>query len=151
MKFLILTLSLLLIGASALSLQKQEEAVGTFNPDGSVPYQFMYGVIRGMQAQTQFEGQCWNTVEALLVSFNQTKDEIKIAYLPQNWFNLLDRLRINLYNYSLVQIDCQFYYMLGALKTLMTIEGISALVARAVPQALFFKTIFESIQAYYAE
>ena len=74
-----------------------------------------------------------------------------MAYLPQNWFNQLDRIRVNIVDYSIIQTDCQFYYMLGAVRTLLTLEGISALVARAVPQALLFQSIFANIQTYYAE
>ncbi len=125
--------------------------MGTFNPDGPPAYLFTYGFIRGMQAQTQFEGQCWNSVEVFLVSIESTKEEFTVAYLPQNWFNLLDRFRVNLVDWSIIQTDCQVYYLLGAVKTLLTLEGFSALIARAVPQSLFFSTIFQNIQTYYDE
>ena len=75
-------LCIALLASSAVALQLTHTPVSVFNPDGSVPYQFTYGVIRGMQAQTQFEGQCWSSAETFLSSLNSTRDELSVAYLP---------------------------------------------------------------------
>ena len=48
MKAFILCIALLACTATALKLN--DNSVGVFNPDGSVPYQFTYGFVRGMQA-----------------------------------------------------------------------------------------------------
>ena len=66
-------------------------------------YKFTYGFIMGMQATSQFPGACVQQFDVMIRDVNTTYNEVFTAYLPWNWFNFLDRLRIVLVDYSTLQ------------------------------------------------
>ena len=101
-------------------------------------YNFTYGFIRGMQATSQFQGACQTQFDIFLIDIQTTAQEALTAYLPWNFFNFMDRLRIDLVDYSTLQQQCQFYNILGSFKTMMSLDGIMALFSRLLPQAFIF-------------
>ncbi len=54
----------------------------------------------GMQSTSQFPGACVQQFDVMIRDVNTTYNEVFTAYLPWNWFNFLDRLRIVLVDYS---------------------------------------------------
>ncbi len=92
-----------------------------------------------MQANSQFQGSCWTGVATLGNDLNTTYQEAFTMYLPQNWFNFLDRLRIDLVDFATVQQQCQVYNILGALKNMFSLDGFFGLFSRLIPQAFILK------------
>ena len=91
-----------------------------------------------MQATSQFQGACATQFDIILNDVNTTMNEALTAYLPWNWFNFIDRLRIDLVDYSTLQQQCQFYNILGAIKQMMSLDGLMGLFSRLLPQAFIF-------------
>ena len=60
-------------------------------------------------------------------------------YKVANWFNFLDRLRIDLVDYNALQTQCQFYNILGELKGIFTLDGLIGLFSRLLPQAFILQ------------
>ena len=89
-----------------------------------------------MQTNQNFEGACWTQVQVFEASVHTTFEELLIMYKPANWFNFLDRLRIDLVDYNALQVQCQFYNILGELKTIFTIDGLIGLFSRMLPQVI---------------
>ena len=114
-------------------------------------YNFTYGFVRGMQANNMFQGACQSQIDTLTASLSVTAQEALTAFLPKNWFNFLDRLRVDLNYYAALQQQCQFYNLLEILKGLFTLEGLFSLVSRLVPQSFFLKTQFETIMKFLGE
>ena len=61
---------------------------------------FYFGVILGWQTQQNIPGQCYKDTANFYVTLNDTLNVLLIAYLPNNWFHLLDRIRVNIDAYS---------------------------------------------------
>ena len=66
--------------------------------------------------------------------------EAPVAYIPEYWFNFIDKFRIIVVDWSAMQTDCEVYYILGAIKTMLDLEGFMAVFARLVPQFLTLQT-----------
>ena len=98
-----------------------------------------------MQANTQFQGACWTQIAQFGNDLNMTYNEFFQMYLPMNWFNFADRLRINLVDFASLQQQCQVFNILGSFKVLFTLDGFFGLFARLIPQAFILKTQFETI------
>ena len=107
-------------------------------PNTTVVYNFTYGFIRGMQATTQFQGACQTNFDLVLTDVAILVKVLPTAYLPADWFNLLDTFRTILVDYSSLQQQCQIYNILGSFKQMMSLNGIMALFSRLLPQSFVF-------------
>ena len=104
-----------------------------------------------MQANPTFEGACWTQIQVFGQSLNTTVQEALVMYLPANWFNFIDRLRIDLVDFNAMQVQCQIYNILGELKVIFSVDGLIGLFSRIVPQAFIFRGEIEKFQTFFAE
>ena len=62
----------------------------------------------------------------------------------------MDSLRVILVDFSTLQQQCQFYNILEAEKTIMSMNGLIALFSRLLPQAFVLQQTVAQIQAAWA-
>ena len=95
---------------------------------------FYYGIILGWQTQQKVPGQCHTDTTAFYTSLNATVDILLRSYLPSNWFNFADRVRINIDSLSKKLQSCQVHSILTKLQRIVTANGIIETAARLLTQ-----------------
>ena len=112
---------------------------------------FYYGIILGWQTQQKVPGQCHTDTTAFYTSINATIHILLRSYLPSNWFNFADRVRINIDSLSKKLQSCQVHSILTKLQRIVTVDGIIETGARLLTQVGSLKTYFNKLSANLAD
>ena len=112
---------------------------------------FYFGTILGWQTQQTETGQCYADTIAFYTSLNSTLNILYHSYLPSYWFNLLDRFRINIDNYSNSLHSCQVHSILTKLQRILTQDGIVETAARLLTQIAILQIYFNNFTTEFAQ
>ena len=150
---LILALSLVTMAVSARSFnnyQREEASAGLAtpglmeDPSSETLADFYFGLILGWQTQQVRRGQCYMDNQNFFRTLNDTYQMILIAFLPANWFNFIDRIRINIDSFSKSLSSCQMHSILVRLERMLTLNGMIETMARLLTQVPFLQGYLDS-------
>ena len=111
---------------------------------------FYYGFILGWQTQQRVSGQCYADSANFYKTINDTFAMLMNAYLPSFWFNLLDRIRINIDAYSKSLQSCQLHAILNKLQRMFSADGLIETMARLLTQIAFLKGYMDNFTNFLA-
>ena len=127
-------------GAEAIKFQ-EEENNETFAD-------LYFGIILGWQVRQDTPGQCYDDTLAFWQTMNRTLRSALTAFLPQNWFNFLDNIRVNIDSFAKSLQSCQTHTILTKLQRLVTMNGIIETAARLLTQIPFLQGYVSNFFAY---
>ena len=160
MKVIICVIAILLVlSVQARSFNNHNREKTLDNSESSRPnnlkeetyIDFYFGTILGWQTQQTETGQCYADTIAFYTSLNSTLNILYHSYLPSYWFNLLDRFRINIDNYSNSLHSCQVHSILTKLQRILTQDGIVETAARLLTQIAILQIYFNNFTTEFAQ